>query len=258
MILDEYAIAEEIIKKKHITKSEDLFIAAKYLRREMKCDTLETYAILNSIMVNSFSNFKPLNSATYLENMALKAIEYDLKRIEEIKITTKELNKILEVESSKQKRLLFTLLVYSKYYNELSSSNNNWCNISISELFRVSRVSTRNNKEKALMLCKLNNQGMIDFSRKNVNHNIKCLIVDESNKKIALGITDLRELGYQYINIYDKTQFTYCAECGRIIKKDKKNDYSKKYCNECKQTMKNEQNLNRFQKLGKAYPLSDQ
>lgn len=253
MILNEFELAEKILESNYITKKEELFIVAKYLRREMKCDVLETYAILNTIMENSFNNFKALEYASYLENLSVRAIEYELKKVDEIIITKKEYKRIADVENAKLKRLLFTLLVHAKFHNELSSSNNNWCNIQIKELYRAARVSTRNSKEKALFLCRLNNLGTIDFSRQNVNHNIKCLIVDDSKNDAELVVTDLRELGYQYLNHNDPTQFSYCDKCKKIIKRNNKNDFSTKYCNECKQTIKNERNLNYFQKLDKAY-----
>lgn len=258
MILDEYKIAEDIIKNNVLENKEDIFIAAKYLRNEIKCDVLETYSILNSLMLNSFSNFDSLRYASYLENIAVKASEYTLKQVDCISITKKELKRISEIDNSKLKRLLFTLLVYAKFNNALSENNNDWCNIKIKDLYKTARVSTRNSKEKALLLCRLSNYGVIDFSRKNINHNIKCLIVDKNNDDVEYTITDLRELGYQYLNIYDCSQFCYCSQCGKIIKKNKKNDYSTKYCNECKQTTKNTQNLNYFQKLDGAYPFSSQ
>ncbi len=258
MILNEYEIAESILKNNQIQKKEELFIVAKYLRREMKCDVLETYSILNTLMENSCNNYRAIDYASYLENLAIKAQQYELKKISEIKITNKELDLINNIDNAKQRRLLFVLLVFAKYNNLLSVHNNNWCNIQIRDLYKIARVATRNSKEKALLLCKLKNQGVIDFSKQNVNHNIKCLIVDESDIDIGLVLTDLRELGYQYINFYDKTQFSCCDNCGKIIKKNSKNDFSSKYCNECKQTIKNKQNLNYFQKLDKAYPLSAQ
>lgn len=254
MILDECGIAEAILETNHLSKKDELFIVAKYLRREMKCDVLETYSILNTLMENSFSNYKSLDYFSYLENLAIKASEYELKQIENIDITKNELNKISQIDNAKQRRLLFTLLVYAKYNNALSENNNNWCNISIRDLYKIARVATRNTKEKALLLCKLSNQGVIDFSKQNINHNIRCLIVDDSKKDIEYVLTDLRELGYQYLQIYDKSQFSYCESCGKIIKRSNKNDFSTKYCNECKQTIKNQQNLNYFQKLDKANP----
>ena len=253
MILDEFALAEAILKKNLIDKKEDIFVAAKYLRQEMKCDVLETYCILNSIMENSFSNFKSFEAAPYLENLAVKAINYELKKIDYITVTHNELKTISNIDSPKDKRLLFSLLVHAKYNNLLFESNNDWCNISIQDLYKTARVSTRNSKEKALHLCKLNTQGYIDFSKKNVNHNIRCLIIDKESTDKALIISDIRELGYQYLNIFDKNHFCRCEKCGKIIKKINKNDFSTKYCNVCKQTIKNEQNLNYFQKLDKAH-----
>lgn len=257
MILDEYAIAKDVLATQKIKRRQDLFIVAKYLRREMKCDELETFDILKTIASNSISNYDEIQSSKYLESVSSKAGSYELKQIEHIVVTNKELERIATVENAKLKRLLFTLLVYAKYNNALSENNNCWCNIKIGELYRVAKVSTRNAKEKALFLNKLREEGAISFSRQNTNLNIRCLFVDEEND-VGILITDLRELGYQYINIYDSSQFVECELCGVLIKKNGKHDGSTRYCNSCKNTIRTEQKLNCFLKLDRGCTLASQ
>ena len=98
------------------------------------------------------------------------------------------------------------------------------------------------------MLNKLNKLGFISFSKKNTNLNCCYSLVDESNE-CALRITDIRELGYQYLALKDSKQFVYCKKCGVIVKRKNKNDYSTKYCDECSQRSRNENLLKSFHKL---------
>lgn len=253
MILNEKEKVEEILTSKRLATKSDIMIIAKYLRNEMKCDVSETLAMLSSIMTNINRNFNPIKSAKYLESIAIKAENIPLKKIDFIKITSRELGTIGNIESLKLQRLLFVILVFSKYHNILSDNNNNWCNISIGELYRYAKVSTRNAKEKAIFLNRLSKMGYISFSARNTNLNIKCNIVDNEPDKDSIKINDIRELGYQYINLSNPSQFTYCENCGVIMKKKGKKDFSTKTCSACLRVARNEENLNWFHQLDKAY-----
>lgn len=252
MILDEKKIAEDIlISKKTATKS-DLMVISKYLRNEIKCDVPETMKILSSIMAKINKNFNFVKSAKYLEKVAIRAENMPLRKIENICITKKELATIQSIGNSKLQRLMFTLLVYAKFNNKLSEVNNNWCNITINELYKRANVSVRNAQEKALLLNKLSKTELISFSAHNTNLNIHCNMLDGDSDDIGICIDDLRELGYQYINLEYPNDFIYCENCGVIMKKRNKKDYSTKLCNECFKELKNENNLNWFHQLDKA------
>ena len=94
-------------------------------------------------------------------------------------------------------------------------------------------------------------------SAHNTNLNIKCEIVDNKVDKDSITINDIRELGYQYINLSNSSDFVYCENCGVIMKKKNRNDYSTKLCLSCLKELKNKNNLNWFHQLDKAYPFSD-
>lgn len=254
MLLNEYEIAENILASKRIKAQNELFIVAKYLRREIGCDVLETFGMLSSLLQNSNYNYDLVKSMKYLEDISKNAANHELKKVEEVIITQNEINKIRELENPKQERLLFTLLVYAKFNNAVSDNNNNWCNIKIGELYKIAKVSTRNAKEKAKLLNKFKNKELIAFSKNNTNLNMRCLFVDECEENIYCQVTDLRELGYQYIALSDDSQFIKCVNCGVLIRKKSKKDYSTKYCNTCKEEIKLVQKRNSFAKCEKAEP----
>lgn len=248
MLIDEYEIAERILSTKTINNKSDLFVVAKYLRTEMECNEKETLEMLITIAKKSKFEFNPVKSIPFLESISKKAINYKLKKVDYVDITQHEVDEIKKIDSVKIQRVAFTLLVYAKYNNKLSQDNDNWCNIGINEIYKIARVSTRNTKEKALILNKLNTLGYIAFSKKNTNLNCRYLLIDDKEDSF-LRVNDLRELGYQYIAIDNKNQFVTCQKCGAIVKKKSKNDYSTKYCAECSQSLRNENLLKSFHKL---------
>ena len=248
MIIDEYSIAERVLATKIIKDKSELFIVSKYLRQEMDCDVAETTVMLDNILTKSDKNYNPIKAASYLEKMAKKAKDYKLKKLDIVILTEPELQEIQKLNNSKLERLAFTLLIYAKVNNALSEDNDNWCNIKLNDLYKIARVSTRNAKEKALLLNKLNKLGYITFSKKNTNLNLRYSFIDDS-AKVFKEISDIRELGYQYIAFKDEKYFTYCKKCGVIIKKKSKNDYSTKYCTSCNQSSRNEILLKSFHKL---------
>ena len=103
MLLDEYSIAEQIMITKRIEKREELFIVAKYLRNETKCDELTTFAILNNILSRSNRNYNPAKSAKYVMNLTKKALNYKLNKVDSIVVTNKELDIIHDIENLKVK-----------------------------------------------------------------------------------------------------------------------------------------------------------
>ena len=258
IILNEKQKVEEILTSRRVATKADLMMIAKYLRNEMNCDVAETLAMLSSILTKINKNFNPIKSAKYLEKLAMKAENLPLREVDYIKITSKELGSIANIDSIKLQRLLFVILVYAKFNNALNDLNNNWSNLSINELYRYAKVSTRNAKEKALFLNKLLKMGYISLSVHNTNLNIRCNIVDNVLDKDSIKITDIRELGYQYLNLNNPTQFTYCENCGVIMKKKSKKDYSTKLCPICAKESRNEANLNYFHQLDKAHHLQSQ
>ena len=251
MILDEYKIAEKALAQNMVEKKADLFIVAKYLRHEVGCNVDEAYSILSSLLSKSFSQSESVKTAEYLIKMAKQAENFELRNIEFIGITSQELEKIRCINDLKKERILFSLLIYAKFNNALSTDNNNWCNIGINDLYKTAKVSTRNTKERAMILNRLKNNGYISFSCKNTNLNIRCEFVDDKTD-YEMVISDLRELGYQYLNIDNAEWFTYCKNCGVIIKKKSKNDHSTRYCSICSNEKRIVQKRNSFQKLDKA------
>ena len=140
------------------------------------------------------------------------------------------------------------MLCYAKLYNTISENNNGWVNTDIQELYRVARVTVKYRKDKFLFLNDIEGTGLISFSNKNDNLNLKVNFFDIDGETV-LEITDFRELGYEYLNYIGDGNFIRCSECKRLVRKKSKHDYSTKYCNECSKIVFNEQCKQNMRKM---------
>ena len=129
------------------------------------------------------------------------------------------------------------MLCYAKLYNKISDKNNGWVNADIKELFRVARVSVRYRNDKFLYLNDLETAGLISFSNKNDNLNLRVTFIDNESE-IILRVDDFRELGYEYLNYIGDGKFIRCSKCNRLVRKTNNKCL---YCNECAKRVQNKQ-----------------
>ena len=231
VVLNEKKQAEYIIEKGEVGNkpTSTLFLLAKYYRQKENLNKEQTFNKLNEFMENNYKNY---NSATWediIEDISKKANKYPLREIDYIEITKSEIDTIRNICNIKYEKLLFTMLCYAKLYNKISDKNNGWVNTNIKELFRVARVSVRYRNDKFLYLNDLETAGLISFSNKNDNLNLRVTFVD-NNSDTVLKIDDFRELGYEYLNYIGDGKFIRCECCKKLIRK-KSN--KQKYCTDC-------------------------
>ena len=231
VVLNEKKQAEYIIEKGEVGNkpTSTLFLLAKYYRQKENLNKEQTFNKLNEFMEKNYKNY---NSATWediIEDISKKANKYQLREIDYIEITKSEIDTIRNVCNIKYEKLLFTMLCYAKLYNKISDKNNGWVNTDIKELFRVARVSVRYRNDKFLYLNDLETAGLISFSNKNDNLNLRVAFVDNDSETV-LKIDDFRELGYEYLNYIGDGKFIRCECCKRLIRKKSNNQ---KYCTDC-------------------------
>lgn len=251
VVLNETKQAEYIIEKGEVgTKpTSTLFLLGKYYRQKENLDKEQTVNKLNEFMALNYKNYNPALWEDGIEDIAKKSNKYPLREINSIGISQSELDKIAELDNIKYKKLLFTMLCYAKLYNTISENNNGWINTDIQELYRVARVTVKYRKDKFLFLNDIEKTGLISFSNKNDNLNLKINFFDMDSKSI-LEITDFRELGYEYLNHIGDGKFMKCSECGRLVRK---NNNRQKYCNECYKRINSEMTNKRQKENRKSF-----
>lgn len=247
VVLNETKQAEYIIEKGEvgIKPTSTLFLLGKYYRQKENLDKEQTVNKLNEFMVTNYKNYNPALWEEAIEDIAKKANKYPLREIDFIGITQSELDKIAELYNTKYEKLLFTMLCYAKLYNTISENNNGWINTDIQEIYKVARVTVKYRKDKFLFLNDIERTGLISFSNKNDNLNLKINFFDMDGESV-LDINDFRELGYEYLNYIGEGNFIRCSECNRLIRKTGKRD---KYCSECKKEKQLEWDLKYKKKI---------
>ena len=240
VVLNEVKQAEHIIENGEVGNkpTSTLFLLGKYYRVKENLDKEQTFNKLNEFMERNYKNYNSALWEDIVEDISKKANKYSLREIDSLCITQDELDKISEIDNLKYQKLLFTMLCYAKLYNCISENNNGWINADIKEIFRVARVSVKYRNDKFLYLNDLEKTGLISFSNKNDNLNIRVNFVDMDGKKV-FNISDFRELGYEYLNYIGNCKFIRCVECGRLIKKTNNRCL---YCTKCAKEKKNIQN----------------
>lgn len=240
VVLNEVKEAERILKIGEVGNkpTSTLFLLGKYYRQKNNLDKTQTSKALDSFMRDNYKNYNPALWENIVEDISKKANKYPLREIDSIGITQGELDEISKLENIKYKKLVFTLLCFAKLYNTISENNNGWVNVGIPEIFRISRVAVKYKKDKFLYLNDIEKSGLISFSNKNDNLNLKVNFLSDGLDKDVMSISDFRELGYEYLNYIGDGNFIRCSECGRLVRKKSKFDSSTKYCNECSSLVK--------------------
>lgn len=243
IVLNETKHVEHILENGEVGNkpTSTLFLLGKYYRQKKQLGKKDTIKKLNDFMDQNYQNYNPALWEDIIENISKKAKKYTLREIDSIGITQSELDNLSKLCNVKYEKLLFTMLCYAKLYNTISETNNGWVNTDIRELYKVARITVKYRKDKFLFLNDIERTGLISFSNKNDNLNLKVNFIDMYDEAV-LKITDFRELGYEYMNYIGNGKFIRCSECNRLVKKKNKYDHSTKYCSECARLIKNEQN----------------
>lgn len=240
IVLNEVKQAEHIIEKGEVGNkpTSTLFLLGKYYRIKKNLDKKQTFSKMNEFMENNYKNYNSALWEDIIEDISKKANKYSLRELNCIGVTQQELDKISDIANLKYQKLLFTMLCYAKLYNCISENNNNWINADIKEIFRVARVSVKYRNDKFLYLNDLEKTGLISFSNKNDNLNIRVNFIEMDGEHV-FNVGDFRELGYEYLNYIDDGEFIRCTECERLIKKTNNKCL---YCIKCAKEKKNIQN----------------
>lgn len=169
------------------------------------------------------------------------AFKHEAIQIDAIIITKPEMEKIDSLESRQIRRLAFVLLCLSKYWNVVNKQNNYWVNNKDNEIMSIANINTSIRRQCA-MYATLRDTGLIQFSKKVDNTNVRVCFAEDG--EAAMTITDLRNLGYQYLKYHGEPYFE-CACCGLTSKYDNPiKGKSKKYCESCARDIHTKQMVN--------------
>ena len=175
-----------------------------------------------------------------LDYAVSRACKYPAINIDHISVSKNEVEKIDSLEGKQIRRLAFTLLCLAKYWNIVTRKEDGWVNSKDNEIMSMANINTSIRRQSS-MFGKLNELGMIQFSKKVDNTNVKVCFMEDGEE--AIRIYDFRNLGYQYLMYHGEPYFT-CENCGITTKvNDRGNRRRQKYCPECAAIIKMKQNI---------------
>lgn len=164
-----------------------------------------------------------------ISGIARSAGKRRLLELDCIPVTKSEYDEIGTVDGVLQQRLLFTLVCLAKYGNAANPKNSGWVNRKTSEIFALANI-TITSKRQNLMINDLWGADMIAYSKIVDNINMQVKILDESSDDVVVRVSDMRNLGNQFMALSSPSKYIACTSCGVIIKKASNRQ---KYCSKC-------------------------
>lgn len=232
IVLNEHEWAEEKINSRSLgTKPfETLSRVGRYYLDSGRSKK-EARAMLDSFVLQCEPSASLIKWSSTLDAALLRASKYNAITVDCIEISEGELETIGELQGVQLKRLAFTLLCLSKYWLLVNEQNDYWVCCKDGDIMEMANVKT-SIKRQAYMYHVLYEEGLIRFSKKIDNTRVRVCFAEEG--EVAMRISDMRNLGYQYMAYTGDKSFFKCQSCGLISRKNKSSvGRPQKYCKDC-------------------------
>ena len=206
---------------------------ARYNYHVLGMEKEDNYDAILAYMVKNSSDFYEEQYFKIIYRNIASAKKYKFRCVEPVKITRSEIDKITGLNDIRKEKIAFVLLAMAKYYNNVSSDNGNRLYVSMSDLFKLSRVAIPC-KERADYLHFAYQEGiLIEHTFVGTNLKVVGFVDNDSETAMELNEDDYKELAYTYLN-YKNDGYKHCKNCGRLFKMHK-NSPGRLYCKECGQ-----------------------
>ena len=206
---------------------------ARYNYHVLKMKKEDNYDAILTYMTKNCKDFYEEQYFKIIYRNIASAKKYKFRSVSPVKITRTEMDKIEGFNDIRKEKIAFVLLAVAKYYNNVSSDNNNRMYISMTDLYKLSRVAIPC-KERAEYLHFAYQEGLlVEHSFVGTNLKIVNFIDDDSEVVLELGEDDYKELAYAYLN-YKNGGYKHCKRCGKLFKMHKSAP-GRQYCKECGQ-----------------------
>lgn len=203
---------------------------ARYNHHVLNMDKEDNYDAILEYMTKNCCDFYEEKYFKIIYRNIASAKKYKFRNVAPVIITKSEIDKISTLNDIRKEKIAFVLLAVAKYYNNVSEDNNNRLYISISELFKLSRVAIPC-KERASYLHFAYEEGILS-EHMFVGTNLKIVeFVSDDEPVMELNEDDYKELAYTYLN-YKNGGYKHCKKCGKLFKMHK-NEPGKLYCRDC-------------------------
>lgn len=187
-------------------------------------------AILAYMSKNCNDFYEEKYFKTIYRNIA-SAKKYKFRNVAPVVITKSEMDKIASLNDIRKEKISFVLLAAAKYYNNVSSDNNNRMYMSMSDIFKCARVAIPSKERASYMQFAYKDGILIEHMLVGTNLKIVGFVDDDSEVVMTLGEDDYKELAYTYLN-YKSGGYKRCKGCGKLFKMHKR-EPARLYCKEC-------------------------
>lgn len=235
LILNEEKYAENLyFGKNNDIKSivSKIGYVTRYMLYTLKYNDDDNYKDTVKWATKHHNNFNESNYSNLISDAIKKAHKNPFYKIDNIKITQSELDKISSLNDLRAEKVLFVLLCMAKQQSVSSGFTNGLVKYSLPDLCKMARISVPTD-EREYILYNIVQAGLLGYPKKN---NTQCLIVnfidDDGDAVLSLNEKMCCELTYEYLNWKNNGKgYSHCEFCGKAIRQSKSNP--KRFCKEC-------------------------
>lgn len=206
---------------------------ARYNHHILGMKKEDNYDAILSYMTKNCNDFYEEKYFKIIYRNIASAKKYKFRSVSTIVITKSEIERILKLNDIRKEKIAFVLLAVAKYYNNVSSDNNNRMYISMSDLFKLARVAIPCKERASYMHFAYQEGLLVEHMFVGTNLKVVGFVDDSSETVLELGEDDYKELAYSYLN-YKNGGYKHCKGCGKLFKMNK-NSPGRLYCKECGQ-----------------------
>lgn len=233
IIMNETDYAMRLIQERTLTNkpSEALRVVAKYYIWTEKLRRKD----VKKKVISFLSQSSPMASIPKWDDAIEYAISVAAKHkpieVDEVVVTVPEMEVVDAIKSKQERKLAFTLLCLSKYWDSVNGTDNHWVNSKDTEIMKLANISPTLRRQSSLY-ASMRDAGLIEFSKRVDNTNVRVVFQKEGDA--AVRVTDFRNLGYQYAAYHGEPYFA-CESCGITTNGGTKGKRGgqRKYCPEC-------------------------
>lgn len=214
-----------------------MYLIAKYIRQIFNFGEIRLERELIRFCQEQDKNFNPIKEAPTIRKWINSAMNYNLRKIESIPISLKEIEFLKTITNAKDRKILYCSLLLSKALKrgnirrkkkKFRSSDNHYIHYSnFSDIIRLSRIN--NISEMDLANIFHNYQEYLTFYNPE-RELIRLNFIDKNpeNEMIIHNPADMMD--YYGVLFEHHRPVAHCIRCGDEIKK---NSNKQKYCKKC-------------------------
>lgn len=256
ILFDEKAYAEKMHDTQSFIKSfglTDLSIYARWLKYKKMQEIGKNYDTLTDDELKSiecsieaelidfsskhYSEFNYTIHYHYIDSAIANTRDRKLLIPIDLPITKKEYETLAEIEDDNCRRILFAMLVESKYFRfnnasvvdvDVTEETMFFVHMKYNEILKVANTCFQNREDKRKALYYLCSNGYIDITEiKNLIY-VKIVDIDKSEENVVDKIFDYDHIGLHYDRLFGIRKIGVCSYCGCLFKQGTKGN--RQYC----------------------------